>query len=114
MHAAEPTGAQSTAASGAEQTCLFDAIVREYQGTDRHLLIEVKTDDSPPMCRMAIGQLFDYRRLRRDRAAIDLAVLFHAKPSKAAISLVAFVGVKALWFDDGMRNVVGDVVLARR
>ena len=32
----------------------------------------------------------------------------------AAISLVAFVGVKALWFDDGMRNVVGDVVLTRR
>jgi len=63
---------------------------------------------------MAIGQLFDYRRLRRDRAAIDLAVLFPGKPSKAAISLVAFVGVKALWFDDGMRNVVGDVVLARR
>jgi hypothetical protein len=54
---------------------------------------------------------FDYRRLHDDRAAIDLTVLFPAKPSKDAI---AFVGVKVLWFDDGMRNVIGDVALLRK
>jgi hypothetical protein len=101
---------------GSQPTCLFDALVREYQGTERHLLIEVKTDHEPPMCRMAVGQLFDYRRLHVDRATIDLGVLFPARPSKEALAFLAYVGVKALWFDDGMRNVTGtgDVLLQQR
>jgi len=96
---------------GSEQTCLFDALVREYAGTERHLLIEVKTDDSAPMCRMAVGQLLDYRRHLGDRAAIDLAVLFPAKPGKDAIDFLGFVGVNVLWLDDDMSNVSGDVAL---
>jgi hypothetical protein len=96
---------------GSEQTCLFDALVREYAGTERHLLIEVKTDDAPPMCRMAVGQLFDYRRRLGDRAAVDLAVLFPAKPSKDALAFLGYVGAKALWFDETMSKVNGEVRL---
>ena len=96
---------------GGEQTCLFDALVRGYAQSERHLLVEVKTDDSPPMCRMAVGQLLDYRRRLGDRAAIDLAVLFPRKPSKDALDYLGYVGVKPCWFDAGMRTVNGDVFL---
>lgn len=94
---------------GSDQTCLYDALLRSYSGTERHLLIEVKTDDAPPMCRMAVGQLLDYRRQLSDRAAIDLAVLFPAKPSAAARTFLNYVGVSALWLDDEMRRVLGDI-----
>lgn len=98
---------------GSDPSCLFDALVRAYAKTERHLLIEVKTDDSPPMCRMAVGQLLDYRRSLGDRAALDLAVLFPKKPSKDALNFLGYVGVKALWFDDGMTTIGGDVRFGR-
>lgn len=96
---------------GSVQTCLFDALIREYQGTERHLLIEVKTDDSAPLYRMAVGQLHDYRRLLADRAGIDLAVLFPEKPSEDARSFLHYVGVKVLWLSNEMSRVRGDVAL---
>jgi hypothetical protein len=96
---------------GSPQTCLFDALIHQYQGTERHLLIEVKTDDSAPMCRMAVGQLHDYRRLLGDRAGVDLAVLFPEKPSQDARSFLHYVGVKVLWLSNEMSRVRGDVAL---
>lgn len=94
---------------GSDESRLFDALVRAYAKTERHLLVEVKTDDSPPMGRMAVGQLLDYRRHLGDRAALDLAVLVPKKPSKDALDFLGYVGVKALWLDGGMTTVGGDV-----
>jgi hypothetical protein len=62
---------------------------------------------------MAVGQLLDYRRHLGDRAALDLAVLFPKKPSKDALNFLGYVGVKALWFDDGMTTIGGDVRFGR-
>ena len=87
---------------GSEQTCMFDALVRAYDGGERHLLIEVKTEDSPPMCRMAVGQLLDYRRQLGDRAAIDLAVLLPGTPSQEAMDFLGYVGVKVMWLDGAL------------
>lgn len=64
-----------------------------------------------PMCRMAVGQLLDYRRHLDDRAAVDLAVLFPSKPSKEEREFLNWVGVKAAWLDGEMSSVRGDVAL---
>jgi hypothetical protein len=96
---------------GVDPACLFDALVREYDGRERHLLIEAKSDGGPASCRLAVGQLFDYRRQLPDRAAIDLAVLLPEKPAKTVLSFLGFVGVKALWFDKKLSAIDGDVRL---
>jgi hypothetical protein len=100
------------AKEGSADIGLFDVLVHAYRGTERHLLIEVKTDDSPAMVRLAVGQLLDYRRLLEERAATDLAALFPAEPSRDARDFLAHVGVKVVWFaDDAMSVTGGDVIL---
>ncbi len=96
---------------GSDSACLFDALVREYDGRERHLLVEVKSDGSPASCRLAVGQLLDYRRQLPDRAAIDLAVLLPEKPPKNVLAFLGFVGVKVGWFNKKMSAVEGDVRL---
>ncbi len=91
---------------GSSHECMFDARVRAHDG-DRHLLVEVKTDSEQPTCRLAVGQLFDYRRQLSDRGRTDLGVLFPKKPSAEAKALLEDVGVKALWFTTGMKAVRG-------
>lgn len=93
-----------------QRECLYDALVRHYDG-ERHLLVEVKTDSSPAMCRLAVGQLMDYRRQLPDRAAIDLAVLLPERPPKEATAFFGYVGVNVIWFDRTMSTVRGEVRL---
>ncbi|MBK9259810.1 MAG: hypothetical protein IPM54_08220 [Polyangiaceae bacterium] len=91
---------------GSKQECMFDALIHEYDG-DRHLLVEVKTDSEQPTCRLAVGQLFDYRRQIEDRARTDLAVLFPVKPGARAKAFFEDVGVRLLWFNKDMTAVTG-------
>lgn len=91
--------------------CRFDALVRQYAGDERDLLIEVKADSSIPTTRLAVGQLFDYRRRLPDRARLDLAVLFPEEPAKDAAALLRDVGIRVLWFNKAMTVVQGDVKL---
>lgn len=94
---------------GTNSSCLFDALIREYDDRKRHLLVEVKTDDSPPLCRLAVGQLHDYRRKLPGAAAIDLAVLLPSKPQKDMLDFLGYVGVRALWLDQSATHIEGDV-----
>lgn len=91
---------------GVSPEYMFDALIREYNG-NRHLLIEVKADSKQPTCRLAIGQLLDYRRQLKDRARIDLGVLFPNRPSARAAALLKDVGAQSLWFTPGMKAVKG-------
>jgi hypothetical protein len=91
---------------GSAPEYMFDALIRQHDG-DRHLLVEVKTDSEQPTCRLAVGQLLDYRRQLKDRARTDLGVLFPEKPSSRAKALLEDVGVKSLWFTGGMKAVKG-------
>jgi hypothetical protein len=91
---------------GSLQECMFDALIHEYDD-ERHLLIEVKTDSEQPTCRLGVGQLFDYRRQRDDRARIDLAVLFPGKPARRTTAFLDYVGVRTLWFARRMKAVTG-------
>lgn len=91
---------------GASPTCMFDALILEHGG-DRHLLVEVKTDCEQATCRLAIGQLLDYRRQLDNRARIDLAVLFPGKPSPNAKAFLDDVGVRPMYFNDARTVVKG-------
>lgn len=91
---------------GADPKCLFDALILDYRGGGRHLLVEVKTASSPPFCRMAVGQLLDYRRRLPQRTLLDLAVLLPNEPDGEMRDYLADVGVIPLWFDTA-RHLAG-------
>lgn len=96
---------------GQDQACRYDVLIPGYTGTQRALLIEAKTSDEMPFCRMAVGQLLDYRRNIPNRAAVDLAVMLPGKPGQEAREFLADVGVKVVWLSEDRRNLVGDVHL---
>lgn len=78
--------------------CCFDALIKNYDGDGRDLLIEAKSSTDVAFCRMAVGQLFDYRRLLPGSATTDLAVLFPDRPGKHVRDFLGHIGIKALWF----------------
>ncbi len=94
---------------GRDPTCRYDALVVDYDGNGRDLLIEVKTEATAEFARMAVGQLLDYRRKVPRRAATDLAVLFHEPPPGEVMAFLRDVSVKVLWERDG--TVEGDLEL---
>ncbi len=75
-----------------------DAILKNYDGTSRDLLIEAKPDPDKGSLRIAIGQLFDYNRYRTRQAATDLAVLTITRPAPDYLELLKDLGITALWF----------------
>jgi hypothetical protein len=93
---------------GNSATSLYDALVRQFDGSRHDLLIEVKTSTESAVCRMAVGQLFDYRRSLPNRDSTDLAVLFPEPPGRHARAFLADVGVKALWFTPTQLGILGD------
>jgi hypothetical protein len=79
----------------------YDILIRGYDGAGRDLLVEAKPDPNKGSLRIAIGQLYDYRRLLRNRAATDLAVLTIGKPDESYIDLlVSDRDITAIWFED--------------
>jgi hypothetical protein len=80
---------------------MYDILLRDYDRAGRDLLIEAKPDPNKRSLRIAIGQLYDYRRFLSNRAATDLAVLTIGKPSQSYIDLLVFDrGISAFWFED--------------
>jgi hypothetical protein len=76
----------------------FDALIKDYDDKSKDLLIEVKSSIERSHLRLAVGQLFDYRRKLERRAITDLAVLLPKKPKKDDIDFLNDVGIHALWF----------------
>jgi hypothetical protein len=79
----------------------YDILVRNYDAGGRDLLIEVKPDPAKGSLRIAIGQLYDCRRLLNNSAATDLTVLSIGKPDQSYLNLLVIDrGISALWFED--------------
>jgi hypothetical protein len=79
----------------------YDVLLRNYDGAGRDLLIEIKPDPDKGSVRIAIGQLYDYRRFLNNSAATDLAVLTICKPGQSYMDLLLIDrGITALWFED--------------
>lgn len=65
----------------------------------RSLLIEAKSSCSRPDLRLAIGQLFDYRR-GFGAEKVDLVILLPSEPSADDVRLLQSVGIGPMWFAD--------------
>lgn len=76
----------------------YDALIRNYCGRGRSLLIEVKSSVDIASIRLAIGQLYDYRRHLPNAAATDTAILLPKKPDADAYGLLQDLGIHTLWF----------------
>jgi hypothetical protein len=92
----EPAGL--VAVEGAKQNCLFDVLVRSFDGRGTDLLVEVKSTTDRSSIRLAVGQLLDYRRGLERPLATDLLVLLPSQPEADAIHYLHSVGIKASWF----------------
>ena len=88
----------------------YDVLLRNYDGAGRDLLIEIKPDPDKGSLRIAIGQLYDYRRFLNNNAATDLAVLTIGKPDQSYMDLLLVDrGITALWFvDESCQALNGD------
>jgi hypothetical protein len=62
---------------------------------DRQLLLEAKNSDSRDAIRLAIGQLFDYRRFHDE--PLGLAVLLPYPPGSDRLELLRSAGIEAAW-----------------
>jgi EVE domain len=85
-----------------------DAIVRDYDGMSRDLLIEAKPYSDKGSIRIAIGQLFDYGRYRTRQAATDPVVLTITRPPTNYIDLLIEHGITAVWFgNENCKQIAG-------
>jgi len=90
----------------------YDACIFNYNGRDRDLLIEAKSSISRSHLRLAVGQLYDYRRKLRRRFVTDLAVLLPKRPGSDSHDFLNDVNVKVFWFkDSALSSLKGDVDL---
>lgn len=90
---------------------MYDAMLVDFPDAGHHVMLEVKTSDDIPVCRMAIGQILDYQRRSEDRKNIDLVVLFPKRPSQEARQLLRFARIDIAWFVNNFSAVDGDIEL---
>jgi hypothetical protein len=93
---------------GNDPNCRYDALLKNYDQIGRDLLIEVKPDPDKGSLRIAIGQLFDYRRFLPHRPATDLAVLTIGPPDQSYKDLLADLQITCLWFDQDCTKLDGE------
>ena len=94
---------------GDKQECRFDVLIADYDGKGRDLLIEAKPDPDRGSLRVALGQLFDYRRFLPHQAGTDLAILTIGRPHKDYVALFHEFHITALWFtNDTCDSLAGD------
>jgi len=80
--------------------CRYDVLIENYDGRGRDLLIEAKPDPEKGAIRIALGQLFDYRRFLPHRVRTDLSVLTISRPPKLYTDLLGDLKISALWFQN--------------
>jgi hypothetical protein len=89
-----------TLLEGKSDACMFDALVKKYDGDENDLLIEVKSSIESPHVRMAVGQLFDYWFTLKGDEEPHLAVVLPRRPSKEVEKFLKWMDVGLLWFEN--------------
>ena len=84
---------------GEQLNCRYDVLVKNYDARGRDLLIEAKPDADRGAIRIAIGQLFDYRRVLPHRAGTDLAFATILRPPQSYVDLLLDLQISVLWFN---------------
>ena len=92
-------GARKVVYAGNRQEAMFDALIQDYEGQERDLLIEVKSSTNIADVRLAVGQLLDYRRFVNRPDATDLAVLLPEEPNTHVRELLKAYDILLLWFE---------------
>ena len=67
-----------------------------------------KSSTDRGVIRLAVGQLLDYRRNVPRPAATDLAVLLPMRPDDAIAEFLSSLGIKLVWIDFDLNQLVGD------
>jgi len=65
-------------------------------GEAKHYLYDIDKGS----LRIAIGQLFDYRRFLKNQAGTDLAILTITRPPKDYVEFLQDLQITSLWFAD--------------
>lgn len=86
---------------GATPECMFDVLVKNYDGSGNDLLVEAKSSTESANLRMAIGQLYHYwYSLGNDLDDTHLAVLLPHKPSEVDMGFLRAMGVGLMWVEN--------------
>ena len=85
---------------GSLPDCRYDVLIENYDDRGRDLLIEAKPDPEKGAIRIALGQLFDYRRFLTHRVRTDLCVLTISRPPRLYINLLLDLHISPLWFQN--------------
>ena len=94
---------------GTDPECRYDVLVKNYDSMGRDLLIEAKPDPERGAVRIAIGQLFDYRRTLPHRIGTDLAILTISRPHQSYVDLLLDLQISVLWFNsEACRTLKGE------
>ncbi|MGI2947474.1 hypothetical protein INT50_08905 [Vibrio diabolicus] len=88
-----------TLLEGCDDSCMFDVLVKDYDGDENDLIIEVKSSIERSNIRMAIGQLFDYLYELKGDDEPHIAILLPEKPDNKAIQLLNWMDIGMLWFE---------------
>jgi hypothetical protein len=91
---------------GTKEPYKYDALIHNFNSKGRDLLIEVKSSSERACIRLAVGQLFDYRRSLIRRAVTDLSILLPEKPKKPEMDFLNYIGVNILWFKDNKMTMI--------
>lgn len=92
-------GNQTEIKEGRGGRAKYDALVKRYNKYGHDLLIEAKSSTDIGSIRLAIGQLFDYRRYLKRSLATKLAILLPQQPDQEVRSLLKYLGIHLLWFN---------------
>ena len=91
-----------TLVEGVNADCMFDVLVKSYDGRGNDLLIEAKNSAESANVRMAVGQLYHYWfGLGNDVEETHMAVLVPDKPSDDIIQFLHTMKIGLFWFQSG-------------
>lgn len=96
-----------TLLEGRSDECMFDVLVKKYDGGGNDLLIEVKSSIESPHIRMAVGQLFNYWFTLKEHDEPHLAMLLPERPSQEVEKFLKWVDVGLIWLEND-RLCTGD------
>ncbi|SCY08557.1 hypothetical protein [Thiohalorhabdus denitrificans] len=93
-----------TLLEGCTNDAMFDVMVKNYDSKRNDLIIEVKSSSERSHVRMAIGQVYDYWFNTKGEIGEHIAILLPEKPSTEILSLLSWLGIGAMWLNEGHLN----------
>lgn len=96
---------------GTNESCMYDVLVKKFDGKSHDLLIEVKSSTEIPHIRMAVGQLFYYHYrypLKGNDEKPLLAILLPERPAQEIEGFLKAIDVGLLWLDSNKLCTVND------